>query len=125
MSSDDRLKDSKFVEWSLACKKKFDFTCEICKVRGSRLASHHLQSWDAFPEERYDLDNSSCLCIKCHESFHQIYGFGRNTRAQFEEYKQFLQKIKKVAQQLHDNKLDGKISQQACSQDPDHSGDSE
>lgn len=77
----------------MAVKKRDHFTCIICEQRGIELHSHHLNSWDVYIDERFDLDNGVCLCRQCHENFHEIYGKGNNTSVQFEEYKQFCRSI--------------------------------
>jgi hypothetical protein len=59
----------------------------ICGRRGIAVNAHHLNAWASFPNERYDVDNGVCLCVFDHERFHQIYGKGKNTKEQFEEYK--------------------------------------
>lgn len=93
---DDRFKDPKFVEWAYKVKEKFNFICQICKTRGGYLVSHHLNSWDKFVDERYDVENGVCVCKKHHEKFHEIYGFGNNNKFQFEEYQKFLSLIKEL-----------------------------
>ena len=53
---------------------------------GVNLNAHHLNGWNAFPEQRFDLDNGVTLCTDCHKDFHSQYGYGDNTREQFNEY---------------------------------------
>ena len=97
MTSDDRLKDPKFIKWANEIRERDNYSCQICFKRGSKTNAHHLNSWDSFPEERYDIKNGILLCVVHHEQFHNIYGFGNNTKYQFEEFKKFLEKIKKIA----------------------------
>lgn len=44
-------------------------TCECCGVK-IRLHVHHIKSFAKFPELRYDAENSSVLCPKCHQEEH-------------------------------------------------------
>lgn len=85
--SDDRSEDSKYVSWARACKVKFNFTCCICNAKDVYLESHHISSWDWDIENRYNLDNSACLCAQCHKHFHHIFGYGGNHQFQFEQFK--------------------------------------
>ena len=94
---DERATDKEFIKWAADVKHRDNYVCQICKVRGSKLTSHHLNSWDSFPEDRYNLENGTTLCVKHHEFFHQTYGFGNNTKYQFEEFLQILEKINKIA----------------------------
>ena len=57
------------------------------KLVGRNCIAHHLQSYSSTPELRLDVENGTCLCAKHHDLFHKTYGYGGNTKAQFEEYK--------------------------------------
>jgi len=83
----DRKDDLGFVKWAKAIKFRDHFTCIICDRRGVELNAHHMNSWDWCVDERFDMDNGATLCSTCHHGFHGIYGYGSNTREQFEEYR--------------------------------------
>ena len=91
LTIEDRIKRRNIPgleEWSFNVKKAYNFICYICKYsKGNKLVSHHLNSWDIHPQQRLDLQNGVCLCEDCHKDFHHLYGFGQNTREQFEEWK--------------------------------------
>ena len=72
--------------WSRQVLSQNDYTCQICSQHGGNLNAHHLNGWNAFPEQRFDLDNGVTLCVDCHKDFHKMYGRGDNTREQFNEY---------------------------------------
>lgn len=72
----------KFTEWK---RKVFGRDNHACQVCGSnhRLRPHHLNSWNKYPKERFELENGLTLCEFHHEKFHLAYGKGDNTREQF------------------------------------------
>ena len=73
--------------WSKQVMERDTYTCQICGNSPSgNLNAHHLNGWNAFPEQRFDLDNGVTLCNDCHKDFHSQYGYGDNTREQFDEY---------------------------------------
>ena len=72
--------------WSNSIMTRDDYTCQICNKHGCKLNAHHLNGWNAFPEQRFDLDNGVTLCTDCHKEFHSQHGYGDNTREQFDEY---------------------------------------
>lgn len=59
------------------------------------LAIHHLDSLDTFPEKASNENNGVLIETNIHTDFHHRYGFGKNTKEQFEEYmvKQYNRKI--------------------------------
>lgn len=97
----DRKEDFNFIRWAASVKKRDYFTCQICERRGVELNAHHVNSWDMFPDERYDLDNGITLCTNCHHRFHNAYGYGNNTRIQFEEFQEASEMIKRSIQKKH------------------------
>lgn len=46
-------------------------TCECCGVKIT-LHVHHIKSFAKYPDERYDPNNSSVMCPKCHRAEHQM-----------------------------------------------------
>lgn len=87
---DERLRRREFAEyydWRRNVFQRDDFTCQLCENKGVTLVTHHLNSWNWAKDQRLDLDNGITLCEDCHLDFHKTYGFGDNTKEQFEEYR--------------------------------------
>lgn len=64
-----------------------NYTCQCCnKPLNHDGVVHHLDGWDNFKEQRYDDTNGITLCETCHKNFHSKYGYGGNTKEQFEEW---------------------------------------
>ena len=81
------LGDGDFRVWSKMVKDRDNYTCQVCgDNKGGNLNSHHLNAWNAFPKQRFDLENGTTLCTDCHKEFHKLHGNGDNTREQFNEY---------------------------------------
>ena len=93
LTEEDRLRRHYYIgggnqrSWSKQVMDRDNYTCQICgDNKGGNLNAHHLNGWNAFPEQRFDLDNGVTLCTDCHKEFHSEYGYGDNTREQFDEY---------------------------------------
>lgn len=93
----NRFEDPDHIKWAYEVKKRDKFTCQICQAHGVPLHSHHLNSFDTFIKDRFDVENGITLCVVHHEMFHSIYGKGKNTKFQFREFEQTLELIRKVA----------------------------
>jgi len=70
----------------ILCFQRDNYTCNCCQVKGGDLHAHHANSWHAFPEQRFELNNLVCLCKMCHSRFHKEYGSKNNTRYQIERF---------------------------------------
>lgn len=87
-----RLMRSRAVpKWRVSVFRRDNYTCQLCGARcgnGKRITlnAHHLDGWNWAADKRTDVNNGVTLCLVCHTGFHEIYGNGDNTRAQFEEY---------------------------------------
>lgn len=47
-----------------------DYSCLWCSDKGVYLNVHHLQTWKACPERRFDPTNLVTLCQECHKKIH-------------------------------------------------------
>lgn len=77
-----------YAAWVQGIYQRWNFCCALTGVSNVPLEVHHLNSWDSYPEQRYDLSNGVLLSKNVHKTFHKIYGNGKNTRAQFEQFVQ-------------------------------------
>lgn len=67
--------------------KRDNYTCQRCgDNKGGNLVAHHLNGYDTFKEQRTDVNNGVTLCNVCHKEFHSLYGYGNNTKEQYEEW---------------------------------------
>lgn len=81
-------KDLETVRWRKKVFDRDEYKCKICgDDKGGNLNAHHLDGWDEHIDKRYDEGNGITLCNKCHRDFHNIYGYGKNTKEQFIQYK--------------------------------------
>ncbi len=57
-----------------------------------------MNSYDVHVDERYDLKNGITLCSIHHDLFHDIYGRGNNSKAQFREFLIILRFVEKITE---------------------------
>ena len=81
-----------YRDWRNSIFAKYDYRCGICSIRTKNLNAHHLDSFHAFPEKRFDVSNGVCLCSEHHRMFHKQYGIRNNTQSQFFEYQSLMEK---------------------------------
>lgn len=81
---DTRKKDG---VWSKQIKKKFNNKCAITGDT-EKIISHHLNGYNSYPEQKYDINNGVVINEQLHNEFHLIYDKykGNCTLQQFEEF---------------------------------------
>jgi len=81
------LNAPEYREWRNNVFERDNYTCQCCgDDKGGNLNAHHLDGYDWCEEKRIDVNNGVTLCEECHNNFHYIYGYGGNTKKQFEEW---------------------------------------
>lgn len=73
--------------WRYEVYKRDKFTCQCCgDNKGGNLVAHHLNGYNWDKEHRIDVNNGVTLCKSCHKDFHDLYGYGDNTKEQYIEF---------------------------------------
>jgi hypothetical protein len=80
-----RRADQRNIEWRDAVLSRDKYRCRACGGTG-RVIAHHKNAWASYPESRFDIDNGATSCLGCHSDFHNIYGRGKNTVNQWDEF---------------------------------------
>jgi hypothetical protein len=91
LTDKERINNRDYYEiqlWRLKVYEKDNYTCKCCgDSKGGNLNAHHLNGYNWDVENRLNIDNGITLCEKCHTEFHNKYGYGNNTKEQFNEWK--------------------------------------
>ena len=80
-----------YRDWRKSVFDRDLYTCQCCGARNGngkyiRLEAHHIKDWKNNVDDRYDVDNGTTLCSKCHTLFHSLYGKKGNNRRQYNEF---------------------------------------
>lgn len=65
--------------------KRDGYECLVCND-SHKLIAHHIESFADNIDLRFELNNTATMCESCHITFHKKYGYGNNTREQFDEF---------------------------------------
>ena len=89
-TDEERNNERKYQEYTDFIKRVLDrdnYICQCCQKKLNHDAEvHHLDGYNWCVEKRTDDTNGITLCETCHKNFHSIYGYGNNTKQQFEEW---------------------------------------
>lgn len=66
-------KNPLYVAFRDAVKLRDNWTCQDCQDKGEKVGIqvHHIKSWGAHPDLRYEVSNGITLCRRCHKSRHR------------------------------------------------------
>ena len=82
----DRRLSGENKKWRYEVYKRDSYTCQCCLSNNNDLNAHHLDGYNWCKEKRFDVENGITLCTDCHRDFHKNYGYGNNTKNQFNEF---------------------------------------
>lgn len=67
----DARRSPEYKAWRDAVYRRDRYTCQSCgDARGGNLQAHHIKSFAAHPELRFDVANGVTMCQDCHERVH-------------------------------------------------------
>lgn len=76
-----------YTEFVKRVLERDNYTCQFCGNKINHNAEvHHLDGFDWCKEKRLDDTNGITLCKTCHKNFHSVYGYGGNTKSQYEQW---------------------------------------
>lgn len=71
--------------WKKDVLKVYNYKCALTGSTRN-LVCHHLNGWNAYPNQRFDVSNGVVVTREVHSKFHIAYKFGNNTEAQFQNF---------------------------------------
>ena len=83
-----RRKYPEYLEFVKRVLARDNYTCQCCGKtnKETEFEVHHLDGYEWCKEKRLDDTNGITLCLDCHSNFHAYYGYGGNTKEQYEQW---------------------------------------
>jgi hypothetical protein len=72
-------------DWVKSILKRDEYICQAC-TKHSNLKAHHIYNYADYPELRLEISNGITFCEFCHIYFHQLFGYGKNSQAQLDDF---------------------------------------
>lgn len=72
-------RSEKYKNWRTQVFVRDSFLCQECGA-GGELHAHHIKSFAAFPESRFELSNGKTLCVPCHKKTPDFGGRGKKNK---------------------------------------------
>ena len=85
---DFRNPSTQDYSWKKNVLKVYNYKCALTLCT-SNLVCHHLNGWNAYPEQKFDISNGVVITREIHSKFHTAYKFGSNTEIQFIQFCSF------------------------------------
>ena len=67
-----KMTQYEYRHWRKSVFERDNYTCRICGRRGCFLNAHHINSWNDYPQYRYDIKNGITICIEHHKLFEKM-----------------------------------------------------
>lgn len=99
----ERRKNPIYKQFTEDIMKRDNYTCQLTGDRNSRHNVHHLNGFDKFIEQRLDKCNAITLSEDIHKEFHQLYGYGDNTKERFYEFVDILYLQGRITKERYNN----------------------
>lgn len=100
---EERRKTPLYQQFTQDIMKRDNYTCQLTGDRNSHHNVHHLNGFDKFVEQRLDKHNAITLSEDIHKEFHQLYGYGDNTKEQFYEFVDMLYLQGRITKERYNN----------------------
>lgn len=79
------LNTKKYKDWRDAVYKRDNYTCQKCFKSGCYLNAHHIIFWSESKDLRFDINNGITLCVKCHNTTHDLIGWKPRSNKEINE----------------------------------------
>ena len=100
---EERRKTPLYQQFTKDIMERDNYTCQLTGDRNSHHNVHHLNGFDKFIDERLDERNAITLSENIHKEFHQMYGYGNNTKEQFYEFVDILYSQGRITNEYYNN----------------------